>query len=188
MATIAGNFTNASPIGDFTIFFLALDAKLTLHGFDEMREISLRSFYKGYKQLDKKVDEHIESINFELPDPSTKFNFEKVSKRTWLDIASVNSAICLHMDGETISKASLSAGGVGPVPMYLPNASAVLEGRTLSPELLENCIATAQQEISPISDARGTSNYKRLLLSQLIRAHALKLFPGIAAETLLHAS
>ena len=28
MATIGGNFINASPIGDFTIFFLALDAQI----------------------------------------------------------------------------------------------------------------------------------------------------------------
>ena len=188
MATIAGNFTNASPIGDFTIFFLALDAGLQLHGTNGMREISLRSFYKGYKQLEKKADEHIESISFDLPSATTKFNFEKVSKRTWLDIASVNSAICINMDGDTIASASISAGGVGPIPMFLPKASAVLEGKSFTPALLETCIDTAQQEISPISDARGTSDYKRLLLSQLIRAHAMKLFPEISVEKLLHAS
>ena len=51
MATIAGNFVNASPIGDFTIFFLALDAYIILSDGVKSREIHLRDFYKGYKNI-----------------------------------------------------------------------------------------------------------------------------------------
>ena len=58
-----------------------------------IRTLPLRKLYKGYKQLDKKPEEHIEQIWFELPGKNSLFNFEKVSKRTHLDIASVNSAI-----------------------------------------------------------------------------------------------
>ena len=98
MATIGGNFINASPIGDFTIFFLALDAQLSLFQSSDSekskRELPLRKLYKGYKTLDKKPDESIlNKIWFELPGKNSYFNFEKVSKRTHLDIASVNSAI-----------------------------------------------------------------------------------------------
>ena len=93
MATIAGNFINASPIGDFTIFFLALDAQICLTDGKIKRELPLRKLYKGYKTLDKKPQEYIEQIWFELPGKNTLFHFEKVSKRTHLDIASVNSAI-----------------------------------------------------------------------------------------------
>ena len=132
MATIAGNFINASPIGDFTIFFLALDAHLTLsplhkwrgNGSVSKREIPLRKLYKGYKQLDKNPEEYIENIWFELPGKNSYFNFEKVSKRTHLDIASVNSAISITMNGDVIANAGISAGGVGPVPMYLQKTSA----------------------------------------------------------------
>lgn len=176
MATIAGNFINASPIGDFTIFFLALDAKIDLtpnpspkeRGF---RTLPLRKFYKGYKQLDKKPDEIITKISFELPTKNSYFNFEKVSKRTNLDIASVNSAIFLQMNNDIIEIAGLSAGGVGPVPMYLQKTSEHLTGKKITEELIEEAIEVMQTEISPISDARGSKEYKTLLLGQLIKAH-----------------
>lgn len=178
MATLAGNFINASPIGDLTIIFLALDAQLSLAAGNQTRNLPLRRLYKGYKQLDKTPEETISSIRFELPGSNTKFHFEKVSKRTHLDIASVNSAIRLEMNGTVIERAGLSAGGVGPVPLFLQKTSAFLEGKTISAALAEEAIAVMKTEISPISDVRGSKEYKTLLLGQLIKAHFLELFPG----------
>ena len=74
MATIAGNFINASPIGDLTIFFLALDAQVILtpspsplRGEGGFRTLPLRKLYKGYKQLDKKPDEIIRRSGLNCP-------------------------------------------------------------------------------------------------------------------------
>lgn len=182
MATIAGNFINASPIGDFTIFFLALDAQLELTPGPASKEsgsrtLPLRKLYKGYKQLDLKPGETINKIWFELPGKNTLFNFEKVSKRTHLDIASVNSAMSITINKELIEKAGISAGGVGPVPMYLHSASEFLIGKKITKELINEVTGIAISEISPISDARGSREYKRLLLGQLIRAHFMHLTP-----------
>jgi xanthine dehydrogenase small subunit len=185
MATIAGNFVNASPIGDFTIFFLALDATLVLSDGTEQRELPLRKFYNGYKVLDKKPGEYIEEIFFELKDKHTLFNFEKVSKRTHLDIASVNTAIAITTQNNFITGAHISAGGVGPVPTYLERTSSYFTGKFLSEELIAEAIEIAQTEISPISDARGAEEYKRLLLNQLIKAHFITLFPQLEVEKLL---
>ena len=185
MATIGGNFINASPIGDFTIFFLALDAKLILRRGNSLRELPLRKLYKGYKVLDKKPGEFIEKIWFELPSKNTFFNFEKVSKRTNLDIASVNTAISITMQKKGIVSGSISAGGVGPIPMYLSKTSDYLQGKQLTEELVEEVVNVAQSEISPISDARGSEAYKRLLLNQLIKAHFISLFPELEVEKLL---
>lgn len=171
MATIAGNFVNASPIGDFTIFFLALDAQLVLQKDDQQRILPLRKFYKGYKKLDKQPDEYIAQIQIELPNKNSFFNFEKVSKRTHLDIASVNSAMHLAMDENTITSAGLSAGGVGPVPLFMEKTSAFLIGKTVSEQLINDTVELAHTEIAPISDARGSADYKKFLLGQLIRAH-----------------
>jgi xanthine dehydrogenase small subunit len=185
MATIAGNFINASPIGDFTIFFLALDAQLVLSDGETKRELPLRKLYKGYKTLDKKPQEYIEQIWFELPGKNTLFNFEKVSKRTYLDIASVNSAISITRKGEVIERSGISAGGVGPVPIYLQKASEFLKGKNISEYLIHDLIEIAKTEISPISDTRGTKEYKKLLLGQLIKAHFITLFPEMVIEKLL---
>ncbi|MEO6732089.1 MAG: FAD binding domain-containing protein [Ferruginibacter sp.] len=185
MATVAGNVINGSPIGDFTIFLLVLDARLILSDGAATRELPLRELFKGYKILNKAPDEFIDKIYFELPAHTDLFNFEKVCKRTHLDIASVNTAIKLSMEGDIISVGAISAGGIGPIPTYLKNTSAFLQGKKVSAELISGLIEIAQTEISPISDARGTEMYKRLLLGQLISAHFVTLFPAMDVQNLM---
>ena len=188
MATIGGNFINASPIGDFTIFFLALDATLRFSDGTTFREIPLRSLYLGYKSLDKQPDEYLEQIRFALPGPNTRFNYEKVSKRTHLDIASVNSAISITVENDVITNVRLSAGGVAAIPKQLTKTAEFLTGKLLTEELILEATVIAQTEIAPISDARGTEAYKRLLLSQLIKAHFIKLFPTLQVGRLIPAT
>ena len=185
MATIAGNFVNASPIGDLSIFFLALNAQITLTDGRKSRELPLRKFYKGYKITDMKAGEHVESIAFNLPDKQTHFHFEKVSKRTHLDIATVNTAIQIKKDKRIIFDAGISAGGVAPVPLFLEKSSSFLKGKIISEEIIFKLLEIIQSEISPISDARGSADYKRLLLSQLVKAHFIKLFPELETERIL---
>ena len=185
MATVGGNLTNASPIGDLTILFLALDALLILKNGSKKRNISLKDFYKGYKVLDKHPEEIIEKISFELPGKESLFNFEKVSKRTHLDIATVNTAIFLTVKENTITLAHLSAGGVGPIPAYLSKSSEFLKGKEVTQAIVQKLIEIAQTEITPISDARGTASYKRLLLSQLMKAHFITLFPEKQLQNLI---
>lgn len=172
IATLAGNFVNASPIGDMTIFFLALDAILVLKNGENRREIALKDFYKGYKTLDKTADEIVEKFYFDLPTNEDFFHFEKVCKRTHLDIASVNSAILLRIDEDgLISKARVAVGGVAPIPMFLPKTSAYLLGKNVRESTARSANQVLQTEISPISDVRGSESYKRLLAKQLLLAH-----------------
>ena len=188
---------NASPIGDMTVWFLALDAEIDLAGRQRARTIRLRDFFQGYKQLAKSEDEYIAMIRFRKPGGDFRFNFEKVCKRTYLDIATVNTAISLTVarfvtdEGPpapgflesqveipewVIESAHVAAGGVAPVPLYLKQTSAFLTGKGLTPRTIENAVETIQSEISPISDVRGSEEYKRLLLGQLFRAHFVELF------------
>jgi xanthine dehydrogenase small subunit len=175
-ATIGGNLVNASPIADFTILFLALDSNIQLTKGDDPREISLKQFYLEYKKLDLKKDELVEAISFELP-KGLLLNFEKVSKRTHLDIASVNSAMSVILANDKISQINISAGGVAPIPKFLSKTVDFLRGKPISPENVKQAASIAQEEVSPISDIRGSAKYKSLLLRQLIYAHFLKLFP-----------
>ena len=70
-----------------------------------------------------------------------------------------------------------SAGGVAPIPLYLTAAVEYLRGKPLTATHVRQAAVIAQEEIAPISDVRGTAEYKRLLLRQLIFAHFLTLFP-----------
>lgn len=191
MATVAGNFVNASPIGDMTAWFLALDAEIEL---DSGRVLPLKDFYLGYKKLAKSEDEFITKIRFRKN--FTHFNFEKVCKRTFLDIASVNTAIALRVSSPTVKKglsdsalaharatetcviehAHVSAGGVFATPLYLKKTSEFLGGKEISEATINEAAETLQTEIAPISDVRGSQEYKRLLARQLFTAHFVELF------------
>lgn len=197
MATLAGNFINASPIGDMTVWFLALNAEITMN---TGRELLLRQLYLGYKKLAKEPDEYITAIRFKKPHSDFRFNFEKVCKRTYLDIASVNTAASFRVEpvpgrawmppaierrasprnepaiDHYITEAHVAAGGVAPIPLYLKETSSFLIGQFANEETIDKAIEIIQAEISPISDVRGSEEYKRLLLSQLFRAHFWELF------------
>ncbi len=176
-ATLGGNIVNASPIGDMTIFFLSLNSILSLRTEKSNREVSLKNFFKGYKILDKKNDEILDIIYFPIPSKYSYTNFEKVARRAHLDIAAVNSALHLTKENELITNISLSAGGVAPYPILLFNTSEFLTKKEISFRNINEAAKIAQKEISPISDVRGSKEYKSLLLRQLIFAHFLKLFP-----------
>jgi len=120
-----------------------------------------------------------------------------VCKRTFLDIASVNTAISLRVSSPRVSKgaeafsalpdgratdtsvirdAHVSAGGVAPIPLYLKQTSEFLRGKKIDKATIEAACEIVQTEIAPISDVRGSESYKRLLLQQLFKAHFVELF------------
>jgi len=185
MGTVAGNFVNASPIGDLTILFLALGAEITLaDAAGASRTLPLASLYLGYKKLAKAAGEQVTEISFPAPLADDFFNFEKVSKRTHLDIASVNTAAWLRVENGVITAARLSAGGVGPVPLLLARTGQYLLGRALTADTVAGANEVMQEEISPIGDVRGTAAYKRLLLRQLLFAHFLRFAPELSLAEL----
>jgi len=178
MGTLGGNFVNASPIGDMSIFFLALNSSLTIQGTDGSdRQIPFQRFHKEYKVIDLQENEIVKSISFQVLQADDSFNFEKVSKRTHLDIASVNSSGKFTVADNKITEAHVSLGGVAAIPKYLFKTSEYLLGKTVSTETVRQAESILQAEISPISDVRGTSEYKRLLARQLFYAHFIELFP-----------
>lgn len=188
IGTVAGNLANASPIGDLTIMLLALGARLTLadENIPTEREIALDSLYLDYKKLAKTPAEIIRRIQFDIPRKGQFFHFEKVCKRQYLDIASVNTALLMTVGNETITAARCAMGGVAPIPKFLWETSRFLEGRPLTAETIREAETLLQTEISPISDVRGSSEYKRLLARQLFFAHFVELFPQtIKMEDLL---
>ena len=181
-ATVGGNIVNASPIGDLTILLLALDARLALSDGRSRRDMRLRDFYSGYKQLNKRVEEIVVEVAFSVPPSDAVLSFEKVCRRTHLDIASVNSAMLATVRNETVESIHLSAGGVAPVPLNLGRTAERLQGTPLIAAAARAALETAQTEIAPISDVRGSADYKRQLLRQLLIAHFLRIAPALEEE------
>lgn len=183
MGTLAGNIVNASPIGDLSILFLSLNAQLQLENHSGAeRIILLRDFFIDYKQTALSKNEWIKNILIKIPHTGRQIHFEKVSKRTHLDIASVNSAIAARVDEKYIREISLSFGGVAAIPKFMARTSAFLTGKELSINTLGKALEIMQDEISPISDIRGSAQYKRLLARQLFLQHFLVLYPELISE------
>ena len=176
-ATVGGNIITASPIGDISVMLLALNPALVLQQGDRRRKVVLRDFFQGYKKIEKQPDEILTEIIIGIPAVATQFNFEKISKRQYLDCSAVNSAIFLNCDGDVIDQISISMGGVAPIPLFLKQTTNYFLGKRITPEIIEGVFPILQQEISPITDIHGSANYKRLLARQLLIAHFIKLFP-----------
>ena len=179
MGTLGGNFVNASPIGDMSIFFLALDSVLTIRNQEgKTRQIPFQEFHTDYKKYDLHQGELIKNISFKVLTDSEKINFEKVSKRTHLDIASVNTACKISVENNKINDAHISIGGVAAIPKYLQKTNQFLKGKAVNVSIVREAEKIMQSEIAPISDVRGTNIYKRLLAKQLFFAHFITLFSG----------
>lgn len=184
MGTLAGNLVNASPIGDLSSILLALNAKVvTSNG----RVIELSNFFIDYKKIDLPGDEFITSICIPVADKSVKLNYEKVSKRTHLDIASVVTTAAVRIENNTIEHIRISAGGVAPIPKYLKNTCNFLTGKNIGIDVFYEAIEILYSDISPISDIRGSKEYKRLLIRQLFIKHFISLFPSsFSNDDILH--
>ena len=169
-ATVGGNIVNASPIADLAVLFLALGAILELDG----RDVPLEGFYRGYKEVDLQQGELLRRLSFPMPQGSASLSAIKVSKRRRLDIASVNSAALIRMEGDSVASATIAAGGVYPYPLLLKRTGGWLAGRKLTRETALLAEEAAAGEIAPISDIRGSAEYKERLLRAQIRAHLLE--------------
>ncbi|NDY70964.1 hypothetical protein DO021_05270 [Desulfobacter hydrogenophilus] len=181
-ATLGGNLVNASPIADGAVLLLALDAQIQLvssQGF--RRRLSLRAFFLGYKELDLKNDELVESLWVTKQDGPQLWNYAKVSKRERLDIASCNSAAVFKVNNGSFTFVGLALGGVAPIPFTARRTMAWLREKPLTMETFLGSLEVLQEEISPIDDVRGSADYKRRLASALMADHYLHCFSDICS-------
>ena len=179
VATLAGNIANASPIADSTSLLLAADAKLSLINIynKSERTIPLSDFFISYKKTNIKKGEIIKSIIIPVKE-NFKFSFEKTSKRKAVDISTVNSALALKVENNIITHINLSLGGIAPTP-YLCKTVKNFTGEELSEETVYKIAETIKNQIKPISDIRGSDNYRKELVKNHIIKHFYKLFPQI---------
>ncbi len=176
MATVAGNIANGSPIGDVAIMLQALGSTLHMKEMSsgKKRDVALREFFIGYKQVDLKEGELIEEISFPLLDDNSKFSFEKIGKRIHLDMATVNSAMRIQEKNGVIESASFSVGGLGATILNMQKTSSYLIGKKLDNETFKEANKIAQSEITP----RSRPEYKRLLVRQQLLLHLMSFAPS----------
>lgn len=173
MATVAGNIANGSPIGDLSIMLLALDATLVLSHKGARREMPLKAFFQGYKKVGKEDEEVIVEVRFGLPGPSTRFSFDKVSKREHLDMATVNSAFRVDLEDGVVRRCAFAVGGLGPTLRFMDRTCEFLVGRRLDNATFKEANRVAQSEVTP----RSRADYKRSLVRQQLLLHFMECSP-----------
>jgi len=166
--TLAGNIANASPIADTLPFLFAMDAEIEFVGLKGRRTGKIRSLYKGYKVLDWTPDELIAQIRIPLPEREEVLKLYKVSKRRNLDISAFTAAIRMRRTGDTIKEVAIAYGGVAPIVLMLPKTAEYLTGKTHALETYQKAGEIAKQEISPISDVRGSSDFRNYLAGTIL--------------------
>lgn len=171
-ATVAGNIANASPVADTVPLLMAVDAQITLNSMKGLRKVPLRKFFHGYKKTEIKAGEWIQSISIPLGEYNF-IHFEKVSKRKEVDISSVNSALALKVKAGVIQKAQIACGGVGATTLYMPETSRFLEGKEMSEETFIKAFSIIETEATPIGDVRGSAEYRKAVLQNLLMKHYL---------------
>lgn len=167
-ATIAGNIANASPIADTLPFLMVVGAKIEVKSAAATREVEIRDFFKGYKQLDLKPGELISSVKIPLPQPKQSFFLYKISKRRDLDIATVSAAFMLNLSSDLlIDSISIAFGGVGPMVLRMPEVEQQLKGQEWNLKNLTLAGELAANLVTPLSDVRGSKEYRSLLVRNL---------------------
>jgi len=171
-ATLAGNIANASPIADGAVALLGLDSQLVMLSKNGERRIPVEKFYKDYKMTDICPHEIIGRI--EIPVLKGFYSFEKSAKRTALDIASVNSLCFLQTKNNIISDCRFAFGGIAKFPVLAKKCTEYLLNKNLEPEIIQKAANIAAEEFKPISDIRGSADFRRLLIKNNIIKHLYK--------------
>ncbi|MEZ0395872.1 MAG: FAD binding domain-containing protein [Anaerolineales bacterium] len=188
--TIAGNLITASPANDTIPPLMALGAWVTLRSAKGSRRVPLAEFYTGVRQTVMQPDELLAEIAFPAMKTTQRGLFVKMGLRRAQAISVVNAAILLDLEAETVQSAVITLGAVAPTIIHAEAAQAFLAGKTLTDETIEQAARLAADAARPIDDLRGSADYRRYLVSSLVR-RGLRLLrekreqEGVPAEPVL---
>ena len=187
-ATMGGNLVTASPIGDSAPVLLALDAQVVLASRDGERALPITDFFVAYRTTALQPFEILKEIviprGASQPGANRRTEWFKVSKRREMDISTVAGCFTVDLDEEKIVRhARLAFGGVAAMPARAKKTEAALLGKVWSKETIQEVLPVLRTEFTPISDVRGSAEYRSGLIANLLE----KFFAG-ESERGVHAA
>jgi carbon-monoxide dehydrogenase medium subunit len=166
-ATVGGNLANGSPGADLVVPLLALDARLVLAGPAGERTLALDAFLLGPRRTALGPGELVRTI--EVPAPSGRQAFYKLGLKRGGAIAVVSVATRVALDGAGRCRdVAIALGAVAPRPFRAAEAEAALRGETPTPGALAAAARLAAQAARPISDVRGSDEYRQAMVRALV--------------------
>lgn len=172
-ATLAGNLCNGSPAADSVPGMVAAGAVATVVGPAGRREVAVEDIPAGPGRTTLKPGEVIAAITLPPRGRAGGDAYLRFIPRTEMDIAVVGAAVNLRLDGDRVSEARVALGAVAPKVILVPAAAAAIVGTTLDEAALAALAAAATAAATPISDKRGTAEFRKDVVGVLVRRAAL---------------
>ncbi|HEV8226788.1 MAG TPA: xanthine dehydrogenase family protein subunit M [Methylomirabilota bacterium] len=169
LASVGGNICNAAPSADMAPPLIAMEAQAVIAGPKGERRVPLSDFFTGVRKTVVGPDELLVEIFVPAPGPHSGGCYIRHTPRRELDIAVVGVSSQVTIANGVCAKARIALAAVAPTPVRATAAEAALEGKPLTPELIERAADLAGQSAKPISDQRGSAEFRRHLVRVLTR-------------------
>lgn len=171
--TVAGNLITASPANDTITPLMALGASISLLSTRGLRVVPLTEFYLGVRKTVLQPDEMLVDISFPALAAGQRGTFIKLALRRAQAISVINAAVVIGLEGGTVRQASITLGAVAPTIIHAPESEAYLRGKALTEEVITRAAELAMQTSRPITDLRGSADYRREMV-RVCTARALR--------------
>jgi carbon-monoxide dehydrogenase medium subunit len=180
-ATVAGNICSAVPCGDFPVILMALGAEVELMSSKRIRKVALEGFFTGPRETVLEKNELLTRIVVPKKESGAGASFMKFQRRASNSLAVASVASYLRIAGGRCSEARIVLGSVAPIPLLAAQAGALLVGQVVSDEAVTHAAETARDEAAPITDVRGSADFRRRLV-QVLTGRTLKRAQRAAEE------
>lgn len=164
-ATLAGNICNASPAADTAAPLLVYGAIVNVAGLAGQRSVDIPDFFLGPGRNALQPSEIVESIDLPIPKCCTGASFGRITRRRGVDLATINLCCLVNSDGE----ARFAYGAVAPKPLLMCDDSRLIADPKGNEQEKDRKIAEFIARTSPISNLRGTREYRLAMLSEMSR-------------------
>jgi len=170
-ASIGGNICNASPAADSAPALIVHAATCIIAGPHGRREVAAEDFFAGPGRTVLQPGEFLVSILLPAPEPGFGAAYLRFTPRNEMDIAVVGAGASVVLDEtrRTIRSARVALGAVAPTPLLVAAASDALAGLPADDAAVERAAALAQEAARPITDMRGTAEFRKHLSAVLTR-------------------
>ena len=167
MATLAGNIADSSPIGDTIPPLLVLEAEVVAARTKGERVIPLEEFFTGPGQNVLKEEEVILKVRFPLPEKGRGGHI-KLGLRRGTSCSVASAAVWVVADKNKVQDIRIALGGVAPTPIRARKTEDAFKGKSLDWDRIAELSETVMEEIRPISDVRGSAEYRRQVSAGLL--------------------
>lgn len=169
LATIGGNFCRAVACADTPPAAIAGGARVHLAGPMGVRDVAAEEFFVGPRRTLLTPGEVMVALSVPPRPAGSGSSYQRFSRRKGASLAVAAVAVHLTIAGGRMTGARLALGAVGPVPALVERAAATLEGEVPSTALFVRAAAQCADAALPITDVRGTADFRRELVRVLAR-------------------